>query len=309
MLRVERLRYLRQLVQAAPDVLWALIRAEPLFLSEARDSLAWLFRRLSATIPLGDPDEHWPAWADLMCRSPGRFRGWVKRAAAQEVLRLTAHAAFHACRSFLAPYCANDAGARARDGPTCFVEACLPCRKAFVDRVSWACHASKVHGYRTRATELTKGLPQAWCSGCGKMFANAARMKRHAFATPSCQLAWGSFLPAEGASLAPLHPSAPPAQLPGRFAASHAEDRPGDVECHPGLLDALLSLDAADDSSAWEVVVDFVAPIDHLRHTVRTWRSHERAQGFAPETADNLLLLLDPDLCCDHFPAQAPLSL
>ena len=203
----------------------ALIRAEPLFLSEVRGSLAWLFRRLSATIPLGDPDEHWPAWADLMCRSPGRFRGWVKRAAALEVLRLTAHAAFQACRSFLAPYCASHAGARARDGPTCFVEACLPCRKAFVDRVSWACHASKVHGYRTRATELTKGLPQAWCSGCGKMFANVARIKRHVFVTPSCQLAWGSFLPAEGASLAPLHPSAPPAQLPGRFAASHAEDR------------------------------------------------------------------------------------
>ncbi|CAE7155771.1 unnamed protein product, partial [Symbiodinium necroappetens] len=190
-LRVERLRYLRQLVQAAPDALWALVRSSPSFLAVVRDAMAWLHRRLSATIPLGDPACEWHAWADTMCRAPGRFRGWIKRAAALEMLRLTSHAALQACHRFLSHFCpgAGDASYSERKRPT---EACIPCRKAFADRVSWACHASKVHGYRTRATETTRGCQQAWCSGCGKLFANANRMKRHVFVTPACQAAWGS---------------------------------------------------------------------------------------------------------------------
>ncbi|CAE7601954.1 unnamed protein product, partial [Symbiodinium necroappetens] len=104
-LRVERLRYLRQLVQAAPDALWALVRSSPSFLAVVRDAMAWLHRRLSATIPLGDPACEWHAWADTMCRAPGRFRGWIKRAAALEMLRLTSHAALQACHRFLSHFC------------------------------------------------------------------------------------------------------------------------------------------------------------------------------------------------------------
>ena len=303
---VERLRYLRQLVQAAPDVLWALIRSDLAFLSEMRSSLAWLFRRLSATIPLANPDHHWQDWADMMCNSPGRFRGWIKRAATLEVHRLTALAALQTCHSFLAGFCKHsdvpsDTGPKAR-----FVEACLPCKKAFVDRVSWACHASKVHGYRTRATELTRGAKQAWCSGCGKLFASVGRMQRHVFVTPTCQQMWGSFLPTGGSSLSPIHPSAPPVQLAGSRVHADGVRLLPDGACHPGLLEALLALDSPEDSDAWEAVVDFVAPLEHLRHTVRTWCSHTQAQDFAPAVSENLLLLLDPDLCCDHFPQPSP---
>ena len=304
-LRVERLRYLRQLVQAAPDALWALVRSSPSFLATTRDAMEWLYRRLSATIPLGDPAHDWPAWAEVMCRTPGRFRGWIKRAAALEVLRLTAHAAMQACHRFLSHFCSSEDAAFCpeRRRPT---EACIPCRKAFADRVSWACHASKLHGYRTRATETTRGSQQAWCRGCGKIFANANRMKRHVFVTPACQVAWGSFVPDEGASLSPLHPSAPPLRLPGRFVPV---DLPADTEepnCHPGLVDALLELTGDDESTAWEVVAGFVAPLEHLRCSVRAWRAHARAQPFASEVATNLLLLLDPELCCDSFPQSRP---
>ena len=306
LLSVERLRYLRQLVQAAPDVLWALVRSDSAFLSEMRGSLAWLFRRLSATIPLANPDYHWQDWAAMMCNSPGRFRGWIKRAATLEVHRLTALAALQTCRSFLVGFCHNRGGQPATDPTARFAEACLPCKKAFVDRVSWACHASKVHGYRTRAAELTRGAKQAWRSGCGKLFASVGRMQRHVFVTPSCQQRWGSFLPAGGSSLSPIHPSAPPVQLAGSRVADEAARILPDGECHPGLLEALLALDTSEDSAAWEVVVDFVAPLAHLRHTVRAWCSHVQAQDFAPAVSENLLLLLDPDLCCDHFPQPRP---
>ncbi|CAE7376905.1 unnamed protein product, partial [Symbiodinium necroappetens] len=77
-------------------------------------------------------------------------------------------------------------------------------------------------------------------------------------------------------------------------------------DCHPGLLAALLELDAGDESVAWEAVADFIAPLEHLRCTVRAWRAHANAQSFAPEVATNLLLLLDPDLCCDSFPQPRP---
>ncbi|CAE7176445.1 unnamed protein product, partial [Symbiodinium necroappetens] len=299
LLRVERLRYLRQLSQAAPDTLWALLRQDTSYLKELRDAMQWLFRRVSATVPLQDPLLCWGDWSQIMCEAPGRFRGWIKRAAALEALRLRAFAALQSCRRCLIPFCSNE-----RPEPehsVRFAEACLPCRKAFVDRVSWACHASRLHGYRTRATEVTRGIDQSWCSGCGKLFANSSRMKRHVFVTPACQVNWGTFHLAGSLPKHPLHPSAPPVQLPGLGAATRpARDVPQDT-CHPALLDALLGLDESDDTQVWAVIQDFIAPIEHLRSTVEVWRAHPSAQPFAEEAASNMLLLLDPEVCCDTF--------
>ena len=299
LLRVERLRYLRQLTQAAPNALWALMRQDPLFLKELRDAMQWLFRRLSATVPLQDPFLFWDEWRQVMTGDPGRFRGWIKRAAALEALRLRALVALQSCRRCLAHLCPEERpeleqGIR-------FNEACLPCRKAFVDRVSWACHASRLHGYRTRATEVTRGVDQSWCSGCGKLFANANRMKRHVFVTPACQERWGTFQPSGHLPKHPLHPTAPPLQLPGsRETSRPAEGTPPDG-CHPALLAALLDLDESDDTQAWAIIQDFIAPLEHLRCTVKAWRSHPAAQSYAGNVADNMLLLLDPEVCCDTF--------
>ncbi|CAE7190794.1 unnamed protein product, partial [Symbiodinium sp. CCMP2456] len=212
LLRVERLRYLRQLVQSAPDALWALLRHDSAYLGELREAMRWLYARLHETIGLADPLESWEPWAEVMCRAPGRFRGWIKRASALESCRLAAYASLHACRRFFAAY--SDALPTPAGGIH-YEEACLPCRLGFVDRVSWACHASRLHGYRTRATTLTAGTTQAWCSGCGRLYANNARMRRHVFMTPTCQQKWGSFSLDGPAPSAGIHPLAPPLQLPG----------------------------------------------------------------------------------------------
>ena len=143
-----------------------------------------------------------------------------------------------------------------------------------------------------------QGMRQALCQ--------RQRMKRHVFVTPACQVAWGSFVPDEGVSLSPIHPSAPPLRLTGRLAPVDLQADTEEPNCHHGLVAALLELDADDESAAWEVVADFVAPLEHLRCSVRAWRAHARAQPFASEVATNLLLLLDPDLCCDSFPQSRP---
>ncbi|CAE7884795.1 unnamed protein product [Symbiodinium microadriaticum] len=44
-LRVEQLRYLRQLIAHAPDALWALLRQDVPFIAMLRDTLAWLYAR------------------------------------------------------------------------------------------------------------------------------------------------------------------------------------------------------------------------------------------------------------------------
>ncbi|CAE7721597.1 unnamed protein product [Symbiodinium sp. CCMP2592] len=95
-LRVERLRYVRQLVAAAPDALWALVRLDAALLEAYRDAFGWLYGLLKATVPLPDPLSDWEPWCRVMTERPGRFRGWIKRAKRLAVLRLTCGAALFA---------------------------------------------------------------------------------------------------------------------------------------------------------------------------------------------------------------------
>ena len=95
-MRVERLRYVRQAVAAAPDVPWALMRLDSALMAAYRDAFRWLFQALRATTTLPDPLVEWDPWLKVMCASPGRFRGWTKRAKRLAVLRLTCGAALSA---------------------------------------------------------------------------------------------------------------------------------------------------------------------------------------------------------------------
>ena len=119
-------------------------------------------------------------------------------------------------------------------------------------------------------------------------------MNRHVFVTPACQENWGKFRPAGPLPKDPLHPSAPPMQLPG-LGGAFGRASGGTPD------DALLGLEESDDTHAWSVIQDFIAPIENLRCTVIAWRAHPSAQVFAEEVASNMLLLLDPDVCCDTF--------
>ncbi|CAE7224339.1 unnamed protein product [Symbiodinium sp. CCMP2592] len=294
-----RLRYLRQLVAAAPDALWALTRLDAALLGAYRDAFEWLFTFLRHTIPMPDPLLDWEPWRQVMTDRPGRFRGWIKRAKRLAILRLTCGAALYALAKAIRTAGAARTTDPTRDGDTCFTEACLPCRIAFGSRSAWACHASKLHGYRTRATLITAGVSGFWCRACGKVYANAGRLRRHVAFSVDCQDHWGSFLArGDPDSLAP-HPSAPPLQLEGALDQVYPEVTPQDV--HQGLLSALLELENPDETTTWDTVVEFIAPLAHLRTTLWTWAAHARAQPMAHELASNVVLLLDPELCCDDF--------
>eukprot|EP00439_Symbiodinium_sp_Y106_P040949 s3779_g5.t1 len=88
-------------------------------------------------------------------------------------------------------------------------------------------------------------------------------------------------------------------QMPGVHQA--VRGCPGSPVVHPGLLDALLQLQGPDEASVWDTVVNFIAPLEHLRATLQEWAQHGDACPEAADLAASVILLLDPELCCDSF--------
>ena len=294
-MRIERLRYVRQAAAAAPDVLWALMRLDSALIAAYRDAFRWLFQALRATITLPDPLVEWDPWLKVMCASPGRFRGWTKRAKRLAVLRLTCGAALSALARVVRQIGQAREPTLRVPGAIAYTEACLPC----CSRPAWACHASKLHGYRTKATLLTSGIQEHWCRACGKVYSCAGRLRRHLAYSQACQDAWGSFGLDTGVSAEAVHPLAPPRQLAGRQVAVGGPS--SSFLVHSGLLDALLHLQNRNEDEVWATVVDFIAPLEHLRRTLQEWAAHDSAQPGAHTLASNTTLRLDPDLCCDRF--------
>ena len=105
-------------------------------------SFDWLFLHVQSTCGLPDPRASWDAWLDVMVRTPGKFKGWIKRSLALELIVdscASAHAKFFKlCRSH-----ASDPGMR-HD---------VPDQEPVVD---WASHAARAHSYRTQAAKLLK---------------------------------------------------------------------------------------------------------------------------------------------------------
>ena len=297
LLKLERLRYARQLVASGPPSLWALLRLDAGYVADMRAALSWMYGLLHATIPLGSPEEQWSEWVQLMTVRPGRFKGWVKRCRELTRVRLAAHAAIQLLRKHVRA-CGSGQDLRGPGATATYPEVCIPCRTGFVSRVAWSCHAQRKHGYRTLATLVAGSSDSTWCRACGKRFANAARMKRHVYVHPRCQRQWGDFVAAVPVPAAPPHPQAPPEQLPAAEPVEQPQD-PSPIEIHEGLLRALLDLEHADESAAWELVQSFIAPISHLRATVRQWALHSEAQAGAAAVSSDLILLLDPDLLCE----------
>ena len=129
-LRVEQLRYLRQLIAHAPDALWALLRQDVPFIAMLRDTLAWLYARIGATTRLPHPLEDWQPWCHVCRDRPGLFRGMVKRVRGLEMCRLQCFASLQAL--YAALRVASDGVCLAQDPDRrVFTDACLLCKKGF----------------------------------------------------------------------------------------------------------------------------------------------------------------------------------
>ena len=291
-LHVQRLLYLGQLVRHAPSELWALLKLDRPYAALMQESTRWLYSWTHCTTPLPNPDCHWTCWVELMTRSPSKYKGWgwVLCAQGLECKRCHVVAAldglYRVLRSYAAPATAEAQGDHQA------VEVCIPCRKTFHSRVAWSCHAQKVHGYRTHAHLLRKTTAVPLCLACGKLYASPGRLQRHLMYSVQCVQKWGSFKPTGKVSQS-AHVQAPPEQLAGqRQESSFIDFQPGISE---PLLQALLEVDPADEHALWNTVMEHIEPLQTLRDTVSTW-SDRVASPIATATAENLLLLLDPEL-------------
>ena len=304
LLLVEQARYLLQLFQSAPVGLWALIRRDPPYIAHLRTVVSWLYGWIRNTTDLPDPLADWEPWNRLLSQRPGLYKAYVKRARGLEIARTTGLAALQALRRAIA-HLLHGEDLEASQRATSYVEGCLQCRIAFPSRTAWACHASKMHGYRTTATLLASETKRPVCAACGKLFASRGRLQRHLLGSESCRLAWGSFAlqPAQDAEHV-LHCQAPPLQLEGRKGGRTFTHDPASV--HLGLLQALQGSDIEYPDGLWETVSSFIAPLAVLQRTVELW-SVKPGRGQDPaaaaQVAEDLLLLLDVDLWCDDFRA------
>ena len=297
LLKIEQLRYLRQLCGHAPDVVWALIRQDVPFVDLLREALAWLFARIRATSDLPDPLCSWQPWCELIQNRPNVFKGLTLRAKGLELCRATCFAALQALYQAMRAHGEGRPPAVSEQDPVIFPEACIPCRKAFATRAAWACHSSKLHGYRVVASVLAGSQGGKICLGCGKCFSKPARLRRHLLHTSSCRIGWGAFTPDPTQPVPDLHDCVPPVTIEGLLADCHFGLDP--AAYNKGLLEALLGLLSPSVDSVWSTVSEFIEPLETLRETVRIWNS--QTGGVHQDIADDVILLLDPDLLCDSF--------
>ena len=299
-LHCQRLLYLKTLVQSGPDDLWAAVRTDIAFLDAVVHALDWLFTWTHATSSLPDPKTGWECWKSFIADTPNRFKGLLLRAQGLEVCRQQVLGSLDGLYRFLrhlAPVLPDT-----HPRPQVCGEACIPCRRLFASRVAWAAHAARMHGYRNKAHLLGQSR---LCRSCGRLYASVGRLRRHLLASQHCVERWGSFTPdsEDQHGDKPGHPQMPPVPTPGSSVASHhGTGKP----CHLAqpLLEALCNLAEGDDSIVWEIVSDYVEPLQVLRETVRYWQSQHAGETWVQEAAENVLLLLDPEMIGEPDSAQ-----
>ena len=291
-LRLSRLSYLCQLVRSGPPEVWAALRADQPYALLLKDDLRWLYAWCWRTSVLEAPDTHWEEWRLTMRDRPLVFKGLCKRAKMLTVHQHTTVAALdglhRALRRICHPPQSTSAPAIAHR------ELCLPCRRSFPTRVSWAGHAARMHNYRSWAITLPSDTV---CRTCGKSFASIGRLRRHLTAAPKCLAEWGTFLPSVSGRRVPQHPLAPPAIVTGCHVVPPLLDYSGGI--NEGLLTGLMELQSASEAEVWAILEACIEPLEILRRTVETWRASPPLTAWNSEIAENMLILLDPSVSAD----------
>ena len=292
LLRVQRLLYLGQLASSAPPVVWAVLKADRPYACQLMSDLAWLHSWTWKTTGLPSPQDDWPAWLRLLRTCPRRYKGIVKRARALEARRNQVAAALQCLnRSLILQY--GDRAAESSPELPTMSEVCIPCKRAFATRLSWAGHCARKHGYRSHAFLCAE---DTLCRSCGKRFSSVGRLRRHLVAQPGCVSTWGSFIPGS-LPRNDLHSQALPECAAGHLDPAFADGIRTDAAT--GLLCELRTADPADEPAVWALVQNYVEPLSILRATVTAWSDELPSCPIRRQTADNILLLLDVDLLAE----------
>ncbi|CAE7540367.1 unnamed protein product [Symbiodinium sp. CCMP2592] len=291
LLHVERLRFLSQLVCAAPDEAWALLQNAPRALRAMWSAIAWFQEAIVCTTELGDVLANWSLWRDLIKSFPGRWKGLIKRAVAWHGARHAARADLEACfrscwRPAPKPLATTD----------CLQHGCVLCKVAFCDVQSWAAHAAKSHKYRAHHRRYAVGVR---CRACGSVFPQHRRLVQHLKISPRCCQAVAldkpGLLPAlslpEGPAQALLQPGGQIGSVPELIADYSRE-----------LLVALRATCFESDEHIFDTVASFIEPFPVLRQTLVVWVS-ELDDSDVKEWAVDVLSCWQVDLLCDKTPA------
>ncbi|CAE7699183.1 unnamed protein product [Symbiodinium sp. CCMP2456] len=286
LLAAARLRFLGQLVRHGSDVAWAVLRWYTPFQRAVLHSCQWLLQAVRSTSSLTDPEVNWETWRQVICDSPGHWKGLLKRAEAWhcEVISFTA-----SCDSFVRKvWSPCSPSATAAVFASC-AHACLRCGIAFRTQQAWGAHAHRAHGYLSPAHRLAVGRR---CVACGLIVANQTRLRKHFKTSPACllvaQSASGTFAVdlSEGQVQCPAVAGVPKASLPP----------PAPVLC-PELLHDLRSLTDCNDQTVYDIVCKHIEPLPVLRRTLEAWVHSVVVEALRIAGSDVLLILHAEHLC------------
>ncbi|OLP92002.1 hypothetical protein AK812_SmicGene26233 [Symbiodinium microadriaticum] len=123
------------------------------------------------------------------------------------------------------------------------------------------------------------------------------RLRRHLISAPRCLANWGIFQPTAAACKYQPHAMAPPTAVPGRTLPPPAFDFAPAISTT--LLGDLNTLCDCPEDEVWEVLESHIEPLQTLRATVMRWRDVDTPSAWRVEMAENMLLLLDPDVVAE----------
>ena len=227
LLRVEQLRYLKQLVGFAPDAVYGHLYVRTL--TVLRQALSWLYDPVRVTCRLPDPLTSWQPWYDRLQERPSQFRGRIQRARGLNICRISSFAAMQTLHRTLSDHGAGEP-LRESPGKTAFTEDCLICNRAFTSWAAWACHASKIHRWRTATSVCAGTQGDSLCRGAARFsrnqrsFVGICCILKHA--QVMCRTGWGSCVLGPDQAIPSIHTCTPPPALEGVLREDHCEYDP-----------------------------------------------------------------------------------
>lgn len=183
LLRRSRLRYLGQLYSAGTIVPWSLLHADAQWHQLLENDLDWMWHQLASTTSLGPPSQNFPAWEEILKRSPKYWKRLVNRAAlpaTRQQINSYRVATFHkqfvetihqGPRSTFKPLDMQEVKQMPQE-----IYACVCCSIRFGSAAAQGAHLFKKHKIPASTRKL---FDQTTCASCLKEYRTFTRLKSH----------------------------------------------------------------------------------------------------------------------------------
>ena len=191
-IRLERLRYAKQLFQQGDQTLWAILSEETSWLHQLLDDLNWLCTQEQGAFPRQPALLYWTEWKDYL---ENLKKGWstiLKRTMMHAVGQRSKELEWQQWQEQVLDVLEStkhkgheqdiDYKIQTRTG----LHLCSNCRISFSSRCAWAVHAFRKHDRVTEARLVAKGTA---CPICLKEFHEHVRYLRHLRHSHQCRAA------------------------------------------------------------------------------------------------------------------------